>query len=41
LICLSSEDGEMLVVEDGATFKHLATDAMGETLMATPACRIV
>jgi outer membrane protein assembly factor BamB len=36
-IYLSSEDGDMLVVEAGATFKHLATSAMGETLMATPA----
>jgi outer membrane protein assembly factor BamB len=36
-IYLSSEDGEMLVIEAGATFKHLATNSMGETLMATPA----
>jgi len=36
-IYLSNEDGEMLVVEAGPTFKHLATNAMGETLMATPA----
>ena len=36
-IFLSNEDGEMLVVEAGATFKHLATNSMGETLMATPA----
>jgi outer membrane protein assembly factor BamB len=36
-IYLSNEDGEMLVVEGGATFKHLATNSMGETLMATPA----
>jgi outer membrane protein assembly factor BamB len=34
---LSNEDGEMLVVEAGATFKHLATNSMGETIMATPA----
>jgi hypothetical protein len=34
---LSSEDGEMLVVEAGPTFKHIATNSMGETLMATPA----
>jgi hypothetical protein len=27
----------MLVVEAGATFNHLATNSMGETLMATPA----
>ena len=36
-IYLSSEDGDMLVVEAGPTFKHLATNAMNETLMATPA----
>jgi len=36
-IYLSNEDGEMLVVEAGDTFTHLATNAMGETLMATPA----
>ena len=36
-IYLSNEDGEMLVVEAGATFKHIATNSMGETLMATPA----
>ena len=34
---LSNEDGEMLVVEAGAAFKHLATSSMGETLMETPA----
>jgi outer membrane protein assembly factor BamB len=36
-IYLSNEDGEMLIVEAGATFKHLATNSIGETLMATPA----
>jgi outer membrane protein assembly factor BamB len=36
-IYLSNEDGEMLVVEAGSTFKHIATNSMGETLMATPA----
>jgi outer membrane protein assembly factor BamB len=36
-IYLSSEDGDMLVIEAGATFKLLATSAIGETLMATPA----
>ena len=36
-IYLSNEDGEMLVVEAGATFKLLATNSMDETLMATPA----
>jgi len=36
-IYLSNEDGEILVVEAGETFKHVATNSMGETLMATPA----
>jgi outer membrane protein assembly factor BamB len=36
-IYLSNEDGEMLVVEAGAAFRHLATNSMGEMLMATPA----
>ena len=36
-IYLSNEDGEMLVISAGATFGHVATNAMGETLMATPA----
>jgi outer membrane protein assembly factor BamB len=36
-IYLSNEDGEMLVVEAGEAFKHLATNSMGETIMATPA----
>jgi outer membrane protein assembly factor BamB len=36
-IYLSNEDGEMLVVEAGSTFKHLASNTMGETIMATPA----
>ena len=36
-IYLSNEDGEMLVVEAGETFKHVGTNSMGETLMATPA----
>ena len=30
-IYLSNEDGDMLVVEAGATFKHIATNSMGET----------
>jgi outer membrane protein assembly factor BamB len=34
---LSNEDGEMLVVAAGRTFQHLATNSMGELLMATPA----
>jgi outer membrane protein assembly factor BamB len=36
-IYLSNEDGEILVIDAGATFKHLATNSMGESLMATPA----
>jgi outer membrane protein assembly factor BamB len=36
-IYLSNEDGEMLVVEAGASFKHVATNSIGEMLMATPA----
>jgi hypothetical protein len=36
-IYLSSEDGDMLVVKAGAEFAHLATNPMGELLMATPA----
>lgn len=34
---LSNEDGDMLVVAAGTAFKHLATNSMGELLMATPA----
>lgn len=34
---LSNEDGEMLVVAAGRSFTHLATNSMGELLMATPA----
>jgi outer membrane protein assembly factor BamB len=36
-IYLANEDGEMLVVEAGPVFRHLATNSMGEMLMATPA----
>jgi outer membrane protein assembly factor BamB len=36
-IYLSSEDGEMIVVAAGREFKPLATNSMGELLMATPA----
>jgi outer membrane protein assembly factor BamB len=36
-IYLSSEDGEMLVVRAGPIFEHVATNSMGELLMATPA----
>ena len=34
---LPNEDGEILVIEAGATFKHIATNSMGEMVMATPA----
>lgn len=34
---LSNEDGEMLVVAAGPKFAHIATNSMGELLMATPA----
>jgi len=36
-IYLSNEDGDMLVVEAGPVFKLVATNAIGEMLMATPA----
>jgi outer membrane protein assembly factor BamB len=36
-IYLSNEDGEMLVVAAGPEFKHIATNSIGELLMATPA----
>jgi outer membrane protein assembly factor BamB len=36
-IYLSSEDGEMLVIAAGREFKQIATNSMGELLMATPA----
>jgi len=36
-IYLSNEDGEMLVVEAGPAFKLLATNSIGEMMMATPA----
>ncbi len=36
-IYLSSEDGDILVVQAGRRFEHLATLPMGERLMATPA----
>ena len=36
-IYLSNEDGEILVVTAGPKFAHLATNSMGELLMATPA----
>lgn len=36
-IYLSNEDGDMVVVRAGRTFEHVATNPMGELLMATPA----
>ncbi|HET6890774.1 MAG TPA: PQQ-binding-like beta-propeller repeat protein [Pyrinomonadaceae bacterium] len=36
-IYLSNEDGEILVVEAGPKFAHLATNTIGDLLMATPA----
>jgi outer membrane protein assembly factor BamB len=36
-IYLSSEDGDILVIGAGPQFKHIATNAIGELLMATPA----
>ena len=36
-IYLSNEDGDMLVVAAGREFRLIATNAMGELLMATPA----
>ncbi len=36
-IYLSSEDGDVIVVRAGAEFGHIATNAMGDLLMATPA----
>ena len=36
-IYLSNEDGEMIVVAAGSEFKQIATNSIGETLMATPA----
>jgi len=36
-VYLSNEDGEMLVVEAGRQFRLIATNTMGEPLMATPA----
>jgi outer membrane protein assembly factor BamB len=34
---LSNEDGEMLLIEAGKTFKQLAVNSLGEMLMASPA----
>jgi outer membrane protein assembly factor BamB len=36
-IYVSGEDGDMVVVATGPEFKHIATNSMGEALMATPA----
>lgn len=36
-IYLSSEDGEVIVIAAGPEFKHLATNSMGDLIMATPA----
>jgi len=36
-IYLSNEDGDMVVVAAGPRFRHIATNSMGELLMATPA----
>ena len=36
-IYLSNEDGDMLVVRAGPTFEHIASNSIGELLMATPA----
>ena len=36
-IYLSNEDGEILVIGAGPKFNHVATNSMGELLMATPA----
>jgi outer membrane protein assembly factor BamB len=36
-IYLSNEDGEMLIIAAGEKFTHIATNPMGELLMATPA----
>ena len=36
-IYLSNEDGDILVIAAGPKFAHIATNSMGELLMATPA----
>ena len=36
-IYVSGEDGDLIVLTAGPAFKHIATNAMGEALMATPA----
>jgi outer membrane protein assembly factor BamB len=36
-IYLSNEDGDIVVIAAGREFRHIATNSMGELLMATPA----
>ena len=36
-VYLSSEDGEMMVIAAGRQFRMIATNTIGEPLMATPA----
>jgi len=36
-IYFSNEDGQMIVLAAGREFRHIATNSMGELLMATPA----
>ncbi len=36
-IYLASEDGDIAVVAAGRAFRHIATNEMGEPVMATPA----
>jgi outer membrane protein assembly factor BamB len=36
-IYLSSEDGDLIVLAAGREFRHIATNSMGELVMATPA----
>jgi outer membrane protein assembly factor BamB len=36
-VYVSGEDGEIMIVAAGAEFTHIATNSMGELLMATPA----
>jgi outer membrane protein assembly factor BamB len=36
-IYLSNEDGDIIVIAAGREFRHVATNSMGELLMATPA----
>jgi outer membrane protein assembly factor BamB len=36
-VYLVNEDGQMAVVSAGREFRHIATNSMGELMMATPA----